>query len=147
MKTLVDIAEEKLGTDFTDDKKAADTVSCAFALSTVLNEYLLQLGINFPICLGTIELDNEIRKSGLFELVPQPISVMQAGWITMCVTGTNLYPSKLPHGHCGIYDDPINIMSNDSTSGFWERNYTRDEWRSLFYTYGGYDIKIYKLKD
>lgn len=141
---LAELAISKLGTDFTPDWIVPDEVSCAFALTKVLNEF----NPDIPIFHGTAILDQYLRGSALFEEVPQPIGVgmMQPGWIEMAATGTNSRPDIMPNGHVAMYQDNYNLMSNSSATGLWTQNYTRDTFRQRYADRGGFPLKVYRLK-
>jgi len=133
---LLKEALAKRGTDFTNDQIVSDEVSCAFALSTVIHE----VDSSFPIIKGTRELEDEVIRCGKFKKIDTP----KAGAIVICATGTNSRPDIMPHGHCGIYVDEVNIMSNDSMSGLWIKNYTRETWRQRYYYKGGFNVHLYE---
>lgn len=136
------IVREEEGTDFTNDRQVPDEVSCAFALSTLLNRYDNRI----PVKVGTRELGAFMEAHPeLFRKVPQPIDKMKEGWIWICRSGTNAHPERVEHGHCGVYDDEINSFSNDSDTGLWIKNWTRQRIRDYFGTYGGFNIEIYEL--
>lgn len=129
------IAKSKLGTDFTDDKKVLDDVSCAYAVSSILHEQ----DPSVPIITGTASLLDYFRSSSLFERVFEP----QAGTIVICATGQGRHPTAVAHGHTGIYLSDTLIASNSSKTGLWTQNYTRDSWRSYYYWEGGYPIYLF----
>ena len=141
--TLLDLAKSKLGTDFTDDRNCPDEVSCVYAVSTILNELNKEIPIRFHT--GTFYQYMKSR-TDLFEEIPQPIDKMEGGWIVISPTGYGKRPDIIQFGHIGIYFDDDIIMSNDSYSGLWEKNYTRETWRERWGNKGGYPIYIFKLK-
>lgn len=136
---LAELAKSKLETDFTNDNIVPDEVSCAYAVTTILKEFD---GVT-PIIPGTNQLLTYLETSGLFERIMEPV----AGCIVMSATGTNSKPEIIPNGHTGIYLDNNLIMSNDSASGLWKQNYTRESWRNRYYYRGGYPVRLYKYKN
>lgn len=124
---------EKDGTDFTEDWMVPDEVSCAYAVSTILRE----IDQTFPIITGTATLDDYLSKSTKFERVLEP----QAGDLVVSPTGQgngNLI------GHTGFYISDTEIMSNNSNTGLFEKNYTRDGWRNRYHYKGGFPVRLYR---
>jgi hypothetical protein len=37
-------------------------------------------------------------------------------------------------------------MSNDSATGLWSVNFTRESWRKRYYYRGGYPVYLYRIK-
>ena len=137
LERLATLAERKLGTDFTDDSKVDDEVSCVYALTTVLNQFDRRI----PVMVSTVQLDNWLDNSPLFRKVPQPIGIMERGFI--CVTPTK----GASVGHCGLYLDDFRIVSNSSFSkptGLWLQNYTRETWRRDITLARGLNTRIYE---
>ena len=136
---LAELAKSKLETDFTNDDIVPDEVSCAFAVTTIMREFD---GIT-PIIPGTNQLMTYFETSGRFDRIMEP----EAGCIVISATGTNTHPDIIPNGHTGIYLDNNLIMSNDSASGLWKQNYTRESWRNRYYYKGGYPVRLFKYKN
>lgn len=132
-KTILQLATEKLGTDFTDDKKVNDDVSCSFAVTTILNE----ADPNFPIITGTAQLDSYLTKH--WERIYEP----EAGCVVVSPTGEGDNPD-MPNGHCGIYLNNTDIASNSSATGLWTQNYTRESWRERYYYKGKYPVRLFR---
>ncbi|HQB65443.1 MAG TPA: hypothetical protein PK616_06110 [Fibrobacteraceae bacterium] len=137
---IAKLAREKENTDFTDDTKVEDKVSCAYAVTTILHEHDNRI----PIIYGTHELDKYLSTSSLFERVLDPIKKMSAGWIWVAPSIKNAKGEITQHGHAGIYVSSTESMSNDSIDGLWKKNYTRDEIRKFFGQALGLPIRIYK---
>ena len=125
---------EKQGTDFTEDWVCPDDVSCSFAVTTILKE----IDPTFPIITGTATLDAYLTSSSKFERVLEP----EAGDIVVSPTGQG--NGVLPNGHTGFYINTTEIMSNDSNSGLWQKNYTRDTWRNRYHYKGGMPVRLYR---
>lgn len=143
---LHELAESKLGTDFTPDWIVSDEVSCAYAVSLILKEYFVDKAVVFPVIVNTGLLDEYLATNPLFERVVEPVTDIKAGDIVISPTGSNSRPDIMPHGHVGIYADSTTIMSNSSDDGLWKKNFTRDSWRNRYYYKGGFPVKIYRLK-
>ena len=138
MDKIVDLALSRIGTDFTSDLKVDDTVSCAFATTSLVHE----IDPRVPIIVGTYQWLDFMVKSPLFREIYTP----KAGAIVVCATGTNMATKKqlMPHGHTGIYVSDTEICSNDSWTGLWLKNYTRLSWRAWFYYRGGYPVRLFE---
>lgn len=51
---------------------------------------------------------------------------------------------KLPHGHVGIMDDGVTIMSNNSSDGIFKRNFTRASWDLRYKTKGKFPVRFFR---
>lgn len=139
--SLLELAKSKLGTDFTSDWVVSDDVSCAYAVSTILHE----INKNIPIYFHTGDMYRYMKNSSFFKEIKQPIDKMEGGWICVSPTGYGSRPEIIPNGHIGIYFNENDIMSNDSRTGLWSVNYTRETWRERWGKKGGYPIYIYQI--
>lgn len=137
MNKITELALAKEGTDFTPDYPVSDEVSCALAVTTILKE----ANPTIPIITGTWTLDDFLAKSSKFERVSEPVGDPKAGDIVISPTG---YGNGNFPGHVGIYIDKFNIMSNNSNTGLWETNYTRESWRNRYFYKGGFPIRLYR---
>lgn len=139
---LYELAKSKLGTDFTSDIAVADEFSCAFALSSIWKE----LDSTLPIITSTREMYEFMKHDKRFEEVPQPIEKIEEGLIVIAPTGMNSKPDVMPNGHCFIAGENEVYMSNDSASGLWKQNYTRESARTRYVKKGGYPLFVFKIK-
>lgn len=135
---LAQLAESKIGVDFTNNNLVPKEVSCSFAVTTLVN----QIDKRVAIQPGTTIFWSFMDESELFERIWEP----ERGCIIISPTGTNTRPETMPHGHVGIYLDTNRIVSNDSASGLWIENYSRESWRKRYHYDGGYPVKLYRLK-
>ncbi len=118
---LYNLAKAALGHDIA---KTQDEFGCAEAVSGLLNH---AYG-DFPAeVLSTIDLNGKLLAHAKF--APQVGVVAEKGDIIMCVTGQGSDPAD--HGHVGILGD-FGIMSNDSATGLFKENYTRNSWAASF---------------
>jgi hypothetical protein len=140
MKTLIEIINEKIGTDATPNNLAPNALACAETVSTILREYLAQKGIDFPVIIGTPQLYQKmLSMRDVFEQVYEP----QAGYIIINPSTPSV------HGHCGFFVDETNIVSNTSLEpnvGHLIQNYTRTTWRNYFHYYLGLPSYLFSLK-
>lgn len=130
---IVNKCLEKAGTDFTPDWMVPDEVSCSYAVTTILKE----IDPLFPIITGTYTLDDYLSKNPKFERVLEP----EAGDLVVSPTGQgngNLI------GHTGFYINETDIMSNNSNTGLFEKNYTRESWRNRYHYKGGFPVRLYR---
>jgi len=137
--SLLDLIKSKIGTDFTNDSQVPDTVSCSFAVTTLLHEYDSTLPV-----IDSTELFCKYMQSHpeRFMRLPEPVTGIQGGDIVISPTGSS---TILQHGHVGMYIDDTNIVSNSSETGLWSQNYTRTSWRSYFHDYGKFPVYIFRL--
>lgn len=135
---LLELSNSKIGTDFTPDWAVSDEVSCAYAVTTLLQE----IDPEIPIMTWTPAFDRYMENSDKFERIPEPVGQIPAGSIVISPTNSG---NGLIRGHTGIYMDNYWIASNNSYTGLWEKGYNRDTWRKRYYYKGGMPIRIYKL--
>lgn len=135
---LLELAKSKIGTDFTPDYPTPDSVSCALAVTTLLN----QIDSGIPIMAWTPDFDKFMANSPKFRRVKEPVGDIKPGSIVISPTG---FGNGTIVGHTGIYLDKNRIMSNSSTTGLWETNFTRASWRKRYGEKGGLPIRIYEL--
>lgn len=135
-ETIVKKVKELLGTDFTNDQIVPDEVSCAYAVTTLLNK----IDPTVPIEVATYNLNLYFRNSGKFERIYAP----EAGCFVICPTGTNTRPDIIYNGHVGVYIDDYHIVSNDSPSGLFIQNYDTDKWRKRYVDRGGFEVFLYR---
>lgn len=132
---LLQLAQSKKGTDFTDDRIVADRVSCAFAVAALLKE--IDPETPDPVSLAwTPNLDKYLATSPKFRRVPDPVGEIKPGSIVVSPT------SKTKTGHAGIYEDSWRIMANNSLNGLWLSEFNRSTWRNYYYPL---PIRIYEL--
>ena len=127
-------AKNYLGRDASPQDIAPDLLGCAESVSCIIRDVLP----DFPIITGTWTLWRRLESDLRFEKVISP----KRGDIIISPTGT---VGNAPYpGHTGIYHDHGDIMSNDSYTGYWERNYTTETWQSRWGE-AGFPIYYYRL--
>lgn len=139
--TLSEFSRTKLGTDFTDDTVCPDDVSCAYAVTTVLQQYLQLRGKRFPIILGTDLLDTTLATSPYFRRIaslPEGLKLPPNTVIVSPRTAT-------VHGHTGIPDVDGLVMNNSSSTGLWVKSYDRYKWRETFVVGRGLVTHLYEI--
>ena len=134
--SLLDVAISQIGKDASPQDLAPDELGCAESVSVLIGQ---SYG-NFPVITGTWTLYQRLENDPRFSSVLTP----QAGDIIISPTGS-LANAPFP-GHTGIMLDDHHIMSNDSSSGTWQDNYTLTTWNkrwgkagypTYFYRYNG----------
>lgn len=115
---LAEAAIAMLGTDVTPDDKVPDEVACVSSLVAVVPaEFGLSKKLTYtPLLVNALDNNDHFER----------VSVPRKGTIVVSPTqGTNV-------GHCGIYVEDNQIASNNSKTGKWEVNYTRQSWIAYF---------------
>lgn len=133
-KTLLQVCKDTLGKDASPKDLAPDSLGCAESVTTILK----QVYPSTPIVTGTYSLWEYLKdsKNGWTEIkVPEPEAVI------VSVSGTG---NGTVRGHTGIFDEDLNIMSNDSKTGKWMVNYNLPAWINRYVTKGKLTTKIYK---
>lgn len=123
-----------LGKDASPENIATAEFGCAESLSNIIHNVIPK----FPSrMVSTAQLANTLDDYDMeFErtLIPKPGCIIVSPMI-----GTI-------HGHCGIWTDGQNIMSNDSATGRMQQNYTFDSWVKTFKEGRGLHILIWEPK-
>lgn len=138
---LSDYARRNIGMDFTDDIVCPDDVSCAYAVSTILQGYLELRGKKFPIILGTELLDEILSKSPYF----RKVGIIPEGVLLPANTVIVSPRTATVHGHTGIVDADGLVMNNNSEDGLWTKNYDRMSWRKSFVEERGLITRLYQI--
>ena len=129
-----------LGEDITPQDEIPDDVACAEVINKIHEKTF-----GFPILsireggASTKLLYYAMVKSSLFQESPEPLS----GSIVISPTGLNNRISKIKNGHIGIIGLNKIIMSNNSSNGLFEENYTIDSWKKRFVSEGGYPMLFF----
>lgn len=131
-KSLYHTALEALGTDASPSDIAPDELGCAETVSNIIRGVIP----DFPVVTGTWTLWDILRNHPRFEQtsVPMPSDVI----ISPTGTGNGSFP-----GHAGIVGEGV-VMSSDSRTGRFEKNYTLEEWMERYQKQGGYPVYFYR---
>jgi hypothetical protein len=130
---LYNAAVMALGQDLTPQDEVADDVACAASLSALLQK----LYPDFPMIPGTASLkahfdtDRRFKKTNL----PKPGNII----ISPTKDGGTI------HGHCGVFLDNEEIVSNASKGGLWTQNFTLKSWITRYRGLGALPIYFYEL--
>ncbi len=124
-----------LGTDASPKDEAPDDFGCADSVSKVL---LATFPNIIKGSVSTAELFKQLDNSKDFYRVLE----FKCGDIIISPTGMG--KGTIPNGHVGIVSEFDEIMSNSSTSGKWEANFTLKSWVERYRTKGGYPIYSFR---
>ncbi len=137
---LYEAAVSCLGTDASPKDAAPDEVGCA---DSVNNVYFKAFGeyIENPGILTTSMFAAMVDRADKWVRVTDP----EPGNIIISPTGFSTYTDlPIKHGHVGIFGKGGVIMSNSSSTGKFEENYTLDTWVDRYRKKGGYPIYYFK---
>ena len=117
---LAETAQLWIGKDASPKNRAPKELSCAEGVVNIVNQAFP--GTLHPDIVGTDALDLALRRSKRFKPVLDPAQ----GCIEVSPRTATV------NGHCGIYVYNDKIASNDSRTGKFQINYTRQTWRDYF---------------
>ena len=134
-KKFYDVALSFAGKDATPRDEVPDEVACASTLNAIHKQ-----AFGSPIGGGasTYRLYHVLLDSPDFTKIDQP------EWGAIIISPSGYGSGRLAHGHAGILDDKDNIMSNDSKSGLFIKNYTLDTWAARYKVLGGYPVAYFR---
>lgn len=105
---------------------------------TVNNIYTHIFGRSVGGGASTYLMYDALRNTNRFIKVRDPLS----GDIIISPSG---YGNKsIPHGHVGIVGEGEWIMSNDSDTGLFKRNFTFDSWFARYHDKGHYPVEYFR---
>jgi hypothetical protein len=131
-------AKSFIGQDASPYDKAPDNLGCA---ETVNEIYEAAFGKEIGGGTSTYWLYDALKNSQDFERVTLPLP----GDIVISPTG---YGGRngIDRGHAGIVAEEGKIMSNESTNGKFELNYTIESWRARYEKLGNYPVVFFRRK-
>ncbi len=123
--TLFAVALRVLGTDASPHDVAPDELGCAETIYDILlTAFPFRVGFSFTV--STYTLYNALRSSKKYIKVDMPLE----GDIVISPTGYG--SGGLSNGHVGIKGELDKIMSNSSSTGKLEENYTMKTWKERY---------------
>lgn len=134
---LFSAAVKALGTDASPNDVAPDEYGCAETVWDVLS-MAFPFNVGFAFTVSTNQMYKRLSNSPLYIRVDQPLE----GDIVISPTGYG--NGKLPNGHVGIKGEDNKIMSNNSSNGMFEENYTMAGWKARYVTKGGYPMAYFR---
>lgn len=128
-------AKSCLGVDASPNDLVPDELGCAETVNAI---YKKAFGSEIGGDVSTYRLYGTLKAHPLF----QKADVASPGDIVISPTG---YGGKngMTHGHVGIMGEGGKIMSNESSNGKFEENYTLEGWRKYFAVKGGYPVLFF----
>lgn len=130
-------AVKALGTDASPNDLAPDEVGCAETVYDILGQ-AFPLNVGFSSTLSTYTLYRSLNASHLYIKVTEPLE----GDIVISPTGMG--NGNLSNGHVGIKGELDKIMSNSSSSGKFEENYTMSGWKARYVDKGAFPMLFYR---
>jgi hypothetical protein len=124
-----------LGVDASPNDVAPDEYGCAETVNAI---HRLAFGFDIGGDVSTHRMFEALEYSRYFTRVEQPLP----GDIIISPTGYG--NGKLSSGHVGIMDFDGVIMSNNSWTGRFERNYNLTTWRERYVGIGGFPVLFYR---
>jgi hypothetical protein len=115
-----------------------DEYGCAEAVTTIIQSIFPGF---LPVTLSTASLYQALRKSPRFVQV-KTVTILP-GDIIISPTGQG--NGMVPNGHVGIFGLNSAIMSNSSTNGKFEYNYTLGSWIARYNRTGGYPVYVFRV--
>ncbi len=117
---LAQTAREFIGEDASPRNRAPEELSCAEGVVWIVN--FTWKGCLSPDIVGTDQLYLALKRSMRFRPALDPVEG--------CIV---VFPkTATTHGHTGIYVGQDSIASNDSRTGLFQENYTRESMRAYF---------------
>lgn len=131
---MLTAARNQLGKDASPKDLVSDELGCAESVTNIIKSVLP----DWPIITGTWTLWDRLKQDTRFKRVTTP----EAGDIVISPTGT---VASAPFvGHVGIVGEDGTIMSNNSSKGIFEENYTIDSWNKRWGKVG-YPVYFFRL--
>ncbi len=126
-----------LGVDASPYDEAPDDVGCADSLSRIIEK-------TFPnVIMGSVStamLYKQLNASQAFVKVTEA----RPGDIIISPTGSASKPGSITFGHCGIFGENEEIMSNSSATGLWTNNFTLKSWVDRYRGLGNFKIYFFR---
>jgi hypothetical protein len=139
-ETLYLTAKNAIGEDLTPGDEIPDGVACVAQLQAVFHRAFGQYIGTDAARYNTAALAKALQADPQFSEIP--ISQALPGDIAVAATGEGR--DKTQHGHCWIAGKQA-WMSNDSGSGLWKANYTKDAILSMFVAGRGFPLHAFRL--
>lgn len=128
---LSEVARSYIGYDASPLNRAPQELSCAECVVNIVN--MAFPGTLSTTIVGTDALNTALKRSPRFKGILDPVD----GCIVVSPRTATV------HGHAGIYVGPDSIASNESKTGLFKINYTRQSWRNAFITGRGLKGYLY----
>lgn len=127
-------AIELCGKDITPKDIVPDEVACAESVCTVIRDSIYR---DFPMITSTTELHRFLKRDTRFKSTLD----LKPGSIIISPTGSG---NGSVRGHVGIIAEDNNIISNNSWTGMWEKNYTVESWVKRWRNVGKMPVLVFE---
>lgn len=134
-KKFYDTALSYLGRDVTPDDAVSDRFACAITINALHKK---AFGFSIGGGASTYLLYRALLNSEYFEKIDQP----EVGCVVISPSGYG--NGRLSNGHAGIVCEDEYIMSNNSSNGLLNKNYTIESWRTRYVEIGGYPVCYFR---
>lgn len=114
---------------------------CAESVNTI---FMFAFGEPIGGGASTALMYQALQDTKRFKKVLEPLR----GDIVISPTGYSKFKGKkltIKNGHVGIVSDSNEIMSNDSKTSLWKKNYTWITWEKRYQDKGGYPMDFYRV--
>jgi len=123
-----------IGKEASPFDSAPDDLACVESLASIIRYSIIR---DFPIELATWRFLTLLRNDKRFKATLD----LTAGNIILSPSWSG--NGKI-RGHTGILGEKHTIMSNSSSTGLWEENYTIDNWIKRYRNLGGMPIYVFE---
>lgn len=132
---IYESAKKFIGTDASPHDIAPDELGCAESVTEILRN----AGFKMPVIISTIKLHQWFKSKTEWLEVDTPIE----GDIIISPTGMG-GKNGITNGHVGIVGAFSVVMSNASSTGTFEPNYTIKSWYNRYSIKGGYPVYYFR---
>lgn len=132
---IFETAKKCIGTDASPNDLAPDELGCADTVSNIL----IKAGFPMPVLVSTAKLNDYLKTNPNWVSILNPLP----GDVVMSPTGQGGL-NGIKHGHTGIVGAGDVIMSNASSTGTFEPNFTFSSWNNRYKIKGGYPVLFYR---
>lgn len=134
-RALYEYARQCIGRDMAPQE---NEFGCAEAVTTIIQK----LFPNFlPVTVSTLSLYRSLKTNRRFT----EVRLADALPGDIIVSPTGLGNGAVKNGHTGIIGANGTIMSNNSSNGLWEANYTIEKWKAFYCTKGGFPVFVFRV--
>ena len=136
--SIAQSAESAVGTLNTSCPATSNGANgCAYGVDQIVYN---ATGENFNNTIGTADLNQKLSSNPNFELVPGGLSNAAPGDIVISPTTAGT------QGHTGIVASDGGIISNSSSNGVVQENYSANSWNNYFGKQKGLQTYVYRAK-
>lgn len=138
---LYDWSKASIGKDLTPSDSVPDEVACVAQLQAVFYKAFGSFIGEGSARYNTLALHKALQQDQRFIMLPPSDALY--GDIAVAPTGKGTNPYE--HGHCWVVGKH-DWMSNDSSTGLWKANYTKEAILNFFVKQRGFPLYIFRIK-